>query len=91
MAECKSAALVYESAMARMERANKRLFVLLIIVISALILTNIGWIYYESQFQVTETSTFEAEQDGDGVNIIGGGDVNYGAESENNKDKDERT
>lgn len=88
MEECKGATLVYESAMARMERANKRLWVIVILLIAALILSNAAWIYYESQFQVTETSTFEAEQDGSGVNIIGGGDINYGSESENIKNKE---
>ena len=82
MAECKSAALVYESAMARMERANKRLWVIVILLIAALILSNAAWIYYESQFQVTETS-IKADQDGDGINIVGGGDISYGSEGQN--------
>lgn len=80
MAECKNTMMIYESAMARMERANKRLWVVVIIVIAALILTNAGWIYYESQFQ---TTTIEAEQDGGGVNIVGGGDISYGPEGQN--------
>jgi hypothetical protein len=74
----------YESAMARMERANKRNFIIVIILILALIATNAGWIIYESQFETTETSTsIEAKQDGDGINIVGGGDVSYGSDSEN--------
>lgn len=74
---------VYEGAQARMERANKRLWIVVIILIAALLLTNVGWIVYESQFQtITEESVeIDAKQDGDGVNIVGGGDVNYGADS----------
>ena len=42
--------LAYESAMARMERANKRSFIIILILILALIATNTGWVIYESQF-----------------------------------------
>ena len=77
--------ITYESAMARMERANKRNFIIIIILILALIATNAGWIIYESQFKTVETTTIEAEQSGADVNIIGGGDIQYGAESKDNE------
>jgi len=73
----------HEGETAMLEIANKRAYILLIIVFIALILTNAGWIIYESMYEdivVTENS-----QDGEGVNIIGGGDVNYGSETDNNK------
>lgn len=82
MSADKNTMLLYEGAMARMERANKRLWIITIILIAALILSNAAWIYYESQFQTT--TTIEAEQDGEGVNIVGGGDISYGTESQNN-------
>ena len=74
---------VYEGAQARLERSNKRLWILAIILIAALILSNVAWIVYESQFQtITEESVeIDATQDGGGVNIVGGGDINYGADS----------
>ena len=77
--------ITYESAMARMERANKRNFIIIIILILALITTNAGWIIYESQFETVETTTIEAEQSGADVNIVGGGDIKYGAESNDNE------
>ena len=77
--------ITYESAMARMERANKRNFIIIIILILALIATNAGWIIYESQFETVETTTIEAEQSGADVNIVGGGDIQYGAESKDNE------
>ena len=83
--------LSHESAMARMERANKRSFIIILILILALIATNTGWIIYESQFETTETTTIEAEQSGAEVNIVGGGDVSYGAESKNNENTNETT
>lgn len=50
----------HEGDMARMERANKRLWVVIIILIVALIGSNAGWIIYESQF---EDVTVEQEVD----------------------------
>lgn len=72
--------IAYEAAMSRFERINKRLWIALILVIVLLVGSNIAWLIYESSFEYFETS-IEAEQDGDGVNIVGGGDVSYGTES----------
>ena len=76
--------IVHESAMARAERSAKRLWVVVILLIILLVGTNGAWLWYESQFEVVETTTIEAEQDGSGVNVVGGGNVEYGAESNNN-------
>ena len=75
--------IVHESAMARMERTNRRLWITIILLIVMLVGTNGAWIWYESQFTDIVT-TIEAEQDGSGVNIVSGGDLDYGAESEGN-------
>lgn len=70
--------IVHEGAMVRLERINRRLWILAIILIALLGLSNGAWIYYESQWETT-TTDIEATQDGD-VNIVGGGDVSYGSE-----------
>lgn len=74
--------IVHESSVARMERTAKRLWITILTLILLLVGTNAAWIWHESQFEDVVT-TIEAEQ-GDGVNIVGCGDVSYGAESENN-------
>lgn len=72
------------SAMA--ERTIKRLWIVILVLIIALIGTNGAWIWYNAQFEVVETTTtIEATQDGADVNVVGGGDVNYGAESKDNQ------
>lgn len=71
--------IVHESAQARMERTLGRMWVTIVLLIVLLVGTNLAWIVYESQF---EDVHIEAEQDGNGVNMVGGGDVTYGAESE---------
>ena len=73
--------IVYETEMTRSERNFKRLWVVVIILISLLVTTNLCWLGYESQFETVESTEINAEQDGSGVNIVGAGDVDYGAES----------
>lgn len=53
---------VHEEIMARMERQSKRLFILCIIIFSALIATNAAWLIYENQF-TDEVITQEITQD----------------------------
>jgi len=73
----------FESVLDRNALTIKRLWIMCILLIVLLVSTNALWIWYESQF-IYETTTIEAEQDGEGVNIVGTGDINYGTESKSN-------
>lgn len=74
--------IVHESAMARMERTIKRLWIALILVISLLVATNGAWIWYENQF-VDESWTYEANTDNGGAAIANGeGEVYYYGDGE---------
>lgn len=77
---------VHEAEMDRHVKTHKRDFIEKILLILFLVLTNAGWLWYESQFEYVHETTIEAEQDGSGVNIIGSGDVTYGTEGENHTD-----
>lgn len=57
--------IVHEAAMARQERTVKRLWIVVILLIVLLVATNAGWIWYESQWEVVET-TVESQTDGGG-------------------------
>lgn len=75
--------IVHESAMARMERTIKRLWILIILIVLLLVGTNAAWIWYESQF-AEEVITQEVWQDADnGVNRFIGGDFYGSAEGKN--------
>jgi len=78
---------VYEDAMARFERHIKRQWIAILILLAALIGTNAGWLWYESQFQMTEV-TKEVKQDvqtGEGdLTITGIGDIYGTSETESN-------
>lgn len=78
----------HEGDMARMERANKRLWIVIIILIVALCGSNAAWIIYESQFEVVEETTqIEAEQETTkGNNYVVGGNYNAETKSEDHKD-----
>lgn len=75
----------HEGDMARMERANKRLWILLIIIFLAFVGSNMAWIVYENQFQDVVTS-IEAEQEAEdgGNNYVVGGNMYEPTESESN-------
>lgn len=67
----------HQSDMARMERTNLRLWILLIVMLVLLVGTNGAWIWRESQF-ADEVVTQEVET-GDGDAIVSGiGDIHYG-------------
>jgi len=72
----------HEGEMVRMERVVKRLWITVILLIVLLVGTNGAWLYFESQWEYYETT--EIDQDGEGVNIVGGGDVSYGTDSNDN-------
>lgn len=80
---------VHESVVTRMERLNKRLWILCLILIIALIGTNAAWIYYESQWEVVETTTVTQDLDaGDGGSAIINDGVHINGESEANNNED---
>lgn len=64
--------VVHEGIVTRLERTNKRLWILCIILIISLIGSNIAWIYYESQWQYVEsTTTQQIDQDGGNNSVVG--------------------
>lgn len=68
--------IVHESAMARMERTNKRLWITILTLISLLVGSNCVWIWYENQFEEIEI----VQENADGYNSFIGndGDIVYG-------------
>lgn len=83
--------LAYESSNARLERVNFKLWIVVLVLIVALIGTNAGWIWYESQWGYVDTTTVtqdvEAQSDdGSDLNINTVGGDFYGGQSEDNSD-----
>lgn len=69
---------VLEDANARAERRDKRQWVIILILIAALLLSNIGWIAYECSF-TDEIITVEQDSESGYNNYIGNdGDIMNG-------------
>lgn len=67
--------VVHESAMERAERQTKSLVWIIVLLIVLLVGSNVGWLIYENSFEdvvTTEETIIDAQQDGEGTNIVGG-------------------
>lgn len=78
--------IVFESATARLERTIKRLWIMCVIMFLAFVVSNGLWVYYESQWEVVETTTEQTvtQSNGDGDNTFIGGDAYGYTDSQNN-------
>lgn len=84
--------IVFEGEVARLERILKKVILLLIATLLILFTSNMAWLYTWNQYDYSEeVQTIEADQDGKGVNIIGGQDVNYGTKGHDNKTESPKT
>lgn len=84
----------HESALAREDRKNKRLWILVIILLVMLFGTNTGWMIYEAQFEdVVTTVSQEAQAEGGNAVLYGdrAGAVFYGESEASSYDQTEET
>jgi len=75
--------IAHESMLSRMERTIKRLWILAIILVVALIGSNAAWIYYESQWEVVETTEVTQENSNGLNNYIGNSGDIYNGKTDN--------
>lgn len=80
----------FESSQARLERIIKWLCIIIAILIIALIGSNAGWLYWESQWQyVKSTTEVSQELDSEGDAIINDGvHINEQSEADSKKNND---
>ena len=67
--------IAHESAVARLERVIKRLWVLALVLIVLLAASNAAWIWWESQYETIETTTTQENADGYNNYIGNDGDI----------------
>lgn len=77
--------IVYEGTLDRLDRRHRWDMIIIIILIVLLAASNMAWLWFFNQYEIVDDYSIEAEQDGSGVNIVGGGDIDYGTEGENNE------
>lgn len=78
--------LAIECITAAYERINKRLWILCIAIFITCVATNIGWIYYMSQYETVEKSleVTQENQEGDNNYIGNDGDINAETDDKEN-------
>lgn len=84
--------IVFESATARLERTIKRLWIMCVIMFLAFVVSNGLWVYYESQWEVVESTEQSVTQDistrgGDAI-VTGIGDIDGKDTSDSNNQED---
>ena len=68
--------IVHESALARMERMVKRLWVTVLVLIFLLVGTNGAWLWWSNQWETVESWEITQENEGGNNNYIGNdGDI----------------
>ena len=67
--------IAHESAVARLERVIKRLWVLALVLIVLLAASNAAWIWLESQYETIETTITQENADGYNNYIGNDGDI----------------
>ena len=67
--------IAHESAVARLERVIKRLWVLVLALIIILCASNAAWIWWESQYETIETTITQENADGYNNYIGNDGDI----------------
>lgn len=85
--------IAHEAEAARWERANKRLWIVILVLIILLAGSNGAWIWYESQFEDVVTTTQTVTQDtgsGNGNNTFTGDFIggDYYGEANSNTNED---
>ena len=76
--------IVHEGDMARMERSNRRLWIIVLVLIVLLVGSNIAWLCYENSMEEVSTTTVEQEvetEDGGDAIVNGTGEMTINGKS----------
>jgi hypothetical protein len=71
--------IAFEAEMARHERIVKRLLIALLISVVLLFVSNAAWLWFFSQFDISDTTvTLDSQDEGTNSYVGNDGDINYG-------------
>jgi cytochrome c-type biogenesis protein CcmH/NrfG len=79
--------IAFERMQAKDERNDRFRNITILVLIILLVVTNAMWLVAWNQYDYVDAEdaySIEAQQDGEGINIVGGGDIDYGANSNDN-------
>lgn len=81
----------FERMQAKEEKESIIKNVIIILLIILLVVTNAMWLVAWNQYDYVDDYEIEAQQDGEGINIVGAGDVSYGTDSSNTQETEPDT
>jgi hypothetical protein len=79
--------IAFERMQSKDEKNDHWRNIIILTLIILLVVTNAMWLVAWNQYDYVDTEdsySIEAQQDGEGINIVGGGDIDYGANSNDN-------
>lgn len=75
--------IAHEAAMSRLERSNRRLWIVVLVLIVMLVGSNIAWLIYEAQYEDFEaTITQDAQNESGDIILNGTGEISIDGQSE---------
>lgn len=77
----------FERMQAKDERNDRWRNIIILVLIILLVVTNAMWLVAWNQYDYVDEYEIEAQQDGEGINIVGAGDVSYGTDSNNTQEE----
>lgn len=83
--------VAYESMLAREDRQQRRMVIIIVLLVLLLAVSNGLWLYFWNSYDYVDDYSIEASQDGEGINIVGAGDVDYGASSKGSGNSETHT
>ena len=79
--------LTHEKDMARMERVNFHQWIVILVLIVALVASNVGWVIYENQFEDVVTTVSQENESGYNNYIGNDGDIYNGEANDNSQEE----
>lgn len=77
----------FERMQAKDERNDRWRNIIILVLIILLVVTNAMWLVAWNQYDYVDEYEIEAQQDGEGINIVGAGDVSYGTDSNSTQEE----
>jgi uncharacterized protein YpmB len=81
----------FERMQTKDEKNDRWRNIIIIVLIILLVVTNAMWLIAWNQYDYVDEYEIEAQQEGEGINIVGAGDVSYGTDSYDSQETEQDT
>lgn len=81
----------FERMQTKDEKNDRWRNIIILVLIILLVVTNAMWLVAWNQYDYVDDYEIEAQQEGEGINIVGAGDVSYGTDSYDSQAQEQDT